>query len=290
MLARIKNNTKYIFSCFTFISSIVFGIISALQIFVDWDVLGIGSSNIKYKIIILGLIIFICVVMALIWGIFFSGSKTILSKDEVKIVVKYDNLLKLAFPAKNVGEKIIVIAVNRCFDTIVDQDIIKSDSVHGQFLQLFAPDDSARQRLDDAIESSLHEFDISFEALDRTDKRYGKLKRYPLGSVARIKGENGVTFFLLALTKFDVNCVAHCNKHEYVECMLKLFEYYDAHGQGLDLYLYPMGTKMARTGLSKKEALEAIVTLTKISKEHLKSKTTIIVDKRNKNEIPIMGL
>lgn len=290
MLIRIKNNAKYIFSCFTVIASVVFGMVSALQIFIDWNVFGVESNNIKCKIIILGLIIFGCVVLALIWSIFFSGSKKILSDDEVKIIVKYDDLLKIAFPAKNVGEKIIVIAVNRCFDTIVDQDIIKSDSVHGQFLQLFAPNDTARQRLDNAIESSLRKFDISYEVLDRTDKRYGKLKRYPLGSVARIKGENGVTFFLLALTKFDVNCVAHCNEHEYVECMLKLFEYYDAHGQGLDLYLYPMGTKMARTGLSKKEALEAIVTLTKISKEHLKSKTTIIVDKRNKNEIPIMDL
>lgn len=47
---------------------------------------------------------------------------------------------------------------------------------------------------------------------------------------------------------------------------------------------------MARTGLGKKEALETLIMLTKISKEYLKSKTTIIVDKRNKNEISIMDL
>lgn len=71
---------------------------------------------------------------------------------------------------------------------------------------------------------------------------------------------------------------------------LNFFKYYDAHGQGRELYLYPMGTKMARTGLGKKEALETLIMLTKISKEYLKSKTTIIVDKRNKNEISIMDL
>lgn len=167
---------------------------------------------------------------------------------------------------------------------------IKDDSVHGQFLQLYAADDSARQRLDDEIDASLQEFGIPYETISRSDKRYGKLKRYPLGSVARIDGKNGITFFLLALTSFNRDCVAHCNKHEYVECLLKLFEYYDAHGQGQELYLYPMGTKMARTGLSKKEALDVTVTLTKISKEYLKSKTTIIVDERNKNEISIMDL
>ena len=290
MLLRIKNNAKYIFSLFTVIASMIFGMISVLQMFVGWDFLGIDGENTGYKVIILGLILAGCAISALLGGIFFSNSKTIFSKDEVEIVVKYGDLMKIAFPKKNSGEKIVVIAVNRCFDTVVDQDIIKADTVHGQFLQLFAPDDASRQNLDDAIEASLQEFDMPYELLDRSDKRYGKLKRYPFGTVARITGENGVTFFLLALTEFDLNCVAHCNRHQYVECILKLFEYYDAHGQGKDLYLYPMGTKMARTGLSKVEALEVTATLTKISKEYLKSKTTIIVDRRNKNEISIMTI
>lgn len=95
---------------------------------------------------------------------------------------------------------------------------------------------------------------------------------------------------MLALTEFDKDCKAHCNKNQYVECMLKLFEYYDSHGQGMEMFLYPMGTGMARTGLSKKEALEATLMLTELSKEHLKSKTTIVVYKRCKNEISITDL
>lgn len=290
MLLRIKNNAKFIFTRFTVVASMVFGVISIVQMFVDWDILGEKFDDTKCKIAILCLILVSCVVIALIWGILGSNSKSVLLEDEVHIVVKYGNLLKIAFPRKNRGKKIVVIAVNRCFDTIVSQDLIKDDSMHGQFLQLYATDDSARQRLDDEIDASLQEFGIPFEKINRSDKRYGKLKRYPLGSVARIDGKNGITFFLMALTSFDRDCVAHCNRHEYVDCLLKLFEYYDAHGQGRDLYLYPMGTKMARTGLSKKEALDATVTLTKISKTYLKSKTTIIVDERNKNEISIMDL
>lgn len=290
MLLRIKNNVRYIFTRFTIIASMIFGLISIVQIFVDWDMLGVKGDDTKCKIIIFCLILVSCIIIALIWGIFLANSKSVFLKDEVHIVVKYGDLLKVAFPKKDRGEKIVVIAVNRCFDTIVNQDLIKDDSVHGQFLQRYATDDAVRQHLDDAIDTSLQEFGIPYETLNRSDKRYGKLKRYPLGSVARINGENGITFFLLALTSFDLDCVAHCNRHEYVECLLKLFEYYDAHGQGRDLYLYPMGTKMARTGLSKKEALDITVTLTKISKEYLKSKTTIIVDRRNKNEISIMDL
>lgn len=147
-----------------------------------------------------------------------------------------------------------------------------------------------RQALDAEIESSLKAFGYEYEDISLNEKREGKRKRYPMGSVSRIKGENGVTFFLLALTEFDVDCVAHCDKHQYFDCILKLFEYYDKHGQGKELYLYPMGTAMSRTGLSKKEALESIVLLTQISKNYLKCKTTIIVDKKCKNEISITDL
>lgn len=170
------------------------------------------------------------------------------------------------------------------------KDLIREQTVHGQFLKRFATNEFERQSLDSAIDASMMEFEVQAEQLERSEKRYGKLKRYPLGSVARINGRNGVTFFLLALTEFDKDCKAHCNKQQYVECILKLFEYYDSHGQGMDMYLYPMGTSMARTGLTRKEALEAVVTLTKISKEHLKSKTTIVVDNKNKNEIAITDI
>lgn len=266
MLTKIKNNSKYIFYRFTFIASMIFGIISIVQMFVGWDILGVKDDDTKCKLLIFCILIVICIIVALIWGIFFSNKKKILADDEVEIVVKYGDLFKVAFPKKQKKEKIVVIAVNCCFDTVINKDLVKADSVHGQFLHKFIKNDTARLQLDREIEASLQEFDIPYENISRSDKRFGKLKRYPLGSVARISGENGVTFFLLALTKFDINCVAHCNKHEYVECILKLFEYYDAHGQGNELYLYPMGTRMARTGLSKKEALDVTVALTKISK------------------------
>lgn len=268
----------------------IFGLISITQMFVGWDVLGIKDEDTRCKIFIFGVILVVCIIVAVIWSIFFSNKKKVFEEDEVEIIVKYGDLFKVAFPQKQRKEKIVVVAVNSCFDTVISKDLVKLDTVHGQFLQKFIKNDSNRLQLDIEIEASLQEFDMPYEILSRSDKRYGKLKRYPLGTVARISGKNGITFFLLALTKFDKNCVAYCNKHEYVDCMLKLFEYYDAHGQGNELYLYPMGTKMARTGLSKKEALDATVMLTKISKEYLKSKTTIIVDRRDKNEISIMDL
>ena len=52
MLLRIKNNAKYIFTRFTIIASMIFGLISIMQMFVDWDVLGVKGNDTKCKIII----------------------------------------------------------------------------------------------------------------------------------------------------------------------------------------------------------------------------------------------
>lgn len=289
MLTRIKINLKFILSKFTIIASSVFGLVSVLQLFIDWSIFGI-EDYIRFKIIILASLVIICFIAALIWGLLSSKEKTILSEDDVKIVVRYDDLIKIAFPQKSQSERIVVIAVNCCYDTIVNDNIIYAGSVHGQFLKRFVTSDEERYILDSEIDKSLKEFDYKYEAISVNKKREGKRKRYPLGSVARIKGQNGVTFFLLALTQFDVNCNAHCDKHQYFDCMLKLFEYYDKHGQGKELYLYPMGTAMSRTGMTQEEALQSIVLLTRISKNYLKTKTTIVVDEKRKNKLSITNL
>lgn len=48
MINRIKNNIKYICTRFTLIVSIVFGVISGVEVFIDWDTIGIVET--KYKI------------------------------------------------------------------------------------------------------------------------------------------------------------------------------------------------------------------------------------------------
>lgn len=288
MINRIKNNLHFIFNRFTFVVSIVFALLSGIQMFIDWD--NIGIDDIKNKIAVLLGILMICAIISIVWGMVFANKITIYSKDDVEIEVRYGDLMKIAFPKKKKNDKIVVIAVNRCFDMVVSQDLIYEGSVHGQFTKRYVHNESEMAGLEANIKKSLSDFGYKPVRLKRSDKRYGNLDRYPLGSIARINGENGVTFFLLALTEFDKDCKAHCNKHQYVECMLKLFEYYDSHGQGMEMFLYPMGTGMVRTGLSKKEALEATLMLTELSKEHLKSKTTIVVDKRCKNEISITDL
>ena len=290
ILTRIKINLKYILSKFMIVSTTVFGLLSIAQIFFDWNTFGIDECNVKAKFIILAVAVILCIIVALVWGLLSSKVVTILSADDVKIIVKYDDLMDIAFPKKPQPERIVVIAVNCCFDTIVNDVIISKRSVHGQFINHYIHSESDLHDLDDKIDKNLSENTTSFTELSNKEKKAGKLKRYPLGSIAKIEGSNGVTFFLLALTQFDNNCNAHCSKQQYFDSLIKLFEYYDKNGQGKELYLYPMGTGMSRTGISKEEALDSIILLTKINKKYLKNKTTIVVDKRCKNEISITNL
>ena len=99
MIRRIKINFKYIFTKFTLIVSIVFGIISGIQIFADWNTIGIKDT--KNKILILLALLLLCGVIAFIWGGFLSNKRTIYSRDEVEINVKYGDLMKISFPKTN---------------------------------------------------------------------------------------------------------------------------------------------------------------------------------------------
>lgn len=49
MINRIKNNLHFIFNRFTFVVSIVFALLSGIQMFIDWD--NIGIDDIKKKLL-----------------------------------------------------------------------------------------------------------------------------------------------------------------------------------------------------------------------------------------------
>lgn len=142
----------------------------------DWNTIGIEDDDVKCKIKAFTVLLFICFLTALVWGLHSSKEVTILSEDDVEIIVRYDDLMKIAFPKKPQTERIVVIAVNCCYDTVVNDDIIHEGSVHGQFLKRFAYSDEKRQALDAEIESSLKAFGYEYEDISLNEKREGKRK------------------------------------------------------------------------------------------------------------------
>ena len=103
---------------------------------------------------------------------------------------------------------VVIISVNEYFDTIVDNRIIATDTIHGKFIErLFK---GRIQELDNKIRKALNKF----IAEDTPNRTRGKKQRYPLGTCAVIEeGEN--TYILAALTEFDANNHAFIPLSEY---------------------------------------------------------------------------
>ena len=62
------------------------------------------------------------------------------------VYVEYGDLL-----AESDKERIIVITANRCFDTIVDNDLISSASIHGMAVQKICSDGYVSTELNAAL-------------------------------------------------------------------------------------------------------------------------------------------
>ena len=119
------------------------------------------------------------------------------------------------------------------------------------------------------------------------EKKLGKLKRYPLGTIAEIKGSNNTIFYLTALTWLDENLKAHCDRYEYFRCLQCLIDHYDTYGHIAPIYIPTMGCGLARVDLNLCEAVEAMLTIWKINSEKMQGDVNIIVYEKQKNVLSI---
>lgn len=174
----------------------------------------------------------------------------------------------------------IVIPVNRCFDTVVDDVLISSRSIHGQFIKRYFPEPSALDKLLDAK--------LPDTGKECTAGKGGKTKEYPLGTIAPITiGDR--TFILLALTRFDENNVAGCELSEYCQAIDRLLEYLNDNGQGYEVSMPLIGSGLSRLHTEPESVLELLVTLIKTNGKAYPKQISIILKKEALEDID-MGI
>lgn len=221
----------------------------------------------------------------------FDKSNTIFYRGTTSINVCYGDLLKLAFN-NNLNEKrIVVIPVNTCFDTIVDEagvhrPLVSAKTLHGQWINKMIGYLNNVDTLKDVIEESLSK-SVPVKEYTLTEKERGNRIVYERGTVASIKYNDNTTFFLLALSEFDENNNAQCNKDEFIACIQKLINYINQTGQGVDVYVPIMGTNLSRTGMSHQESLQALVALFKLYQERLNCNVNIVIYEGDKSKVSI---
>ncbi len=120
--------------------------------------------------------------IALIYALYSIRERTEVElslSDKVKAKIFYGDLFK--------SEGIIVIPVNDYFDTIVDNKIVSSNTLHGMFIQsVFGGNEAELKR------QLKRELD-KYEPLEiNSGRKSGNKKSYPLGTVCQVTNGNRV--------------------------------------------------------------------------------------------------
>ena len=110
---------------------------------------------------------------------------------------------------------VIIIPFNEYFDTIVDDKIIASNTIHGKFV-----DKLFKSRIIDLDAKIAHELE-SIESEENSERAQGNTKRYPLGTCISIE-DGGNVYILVALTNFDEHNKASISMQEYGSIIQKV--------------------------------------------------------------------
>ena len=165
----------------------------------------------------------------------------------------------------NNSKRFIGFAVNRCFDAVVDDNLITATSVHGiAFNRLYNQNIHTPQTLNTAIQGAI-KGNPSYTLLSQSDKPQGNLKRYEVGAYANLPIDGNLNYLLLGLTWFDNNLNAKASKQDYVLAIQKMIETFDLEAQGYPVLIPIIGTGRSRTDLTENEALEYMIAALKIN-------------------------
>lgn len=273
------------------IAGAIFTILSIVLSFVSWSDFGIDS--LAFKLLIFIGIIFISSVTAVLVVCYFRKSNTVYENGTGRIILRYGDFMKLAFPKRNKKHRIVIIPVNTSFDTIVDKNIsehkkllVSPITIHGMWVENMLKEKKDLEQLDTAIMSQLQNERI-VNILTKKEKCRGKLECYETGTIVSIVGQKNITYWLMALSEFDENNNAQSEKDEVIKCTKKILDYCDRHGQGYELYMPLMGTGLSRAGLSHEESLRVIETVLRLHSEKIHGNINIVIYYRDKTKVSI---
>lgn len=290
---RVKLNLIVIIKTTIKISGALFGLIAIFLSFMSWE--DIGVNSICYRIGLLMGMIILALFISIVYIVFIRRSCTIWKCGNAEITVCYSDILRKGFAKKVRKDRIIVIPVNTCFDTIVDNDIsivekplISPNSIHAQWIEKMNDCGMSSNDIEMKIQEYIEQKKLQpVYEIPRSKKSRGKLLSYERGTVIVVKGNENVTFFLLALAELDENNKGQCPKDEFIASVKSLIEFYDNNGQGFEMYLPLMGTNLSRVGMSHSEALHKIKAVFDLYNDRIHGKVNIVIYNNDKKEVSI---
>lgn len=159
------------------------------------------------------------------------------------------------FEQKNILK---VIPFNEYFDTQVDEQIVSSKTLNGQYIlhHLSEPPESLSERI--MNDKRLNGLITCMDA-----KRAFSKAKYPLGTIFKNND-----YLLLAFSKFDADNRAYLDSKSMWECLINMWNEIDICYAGNTVGIPLMGSGITRTHnmhLSEQEILELIILSLKVS-------------------------
>jgi hypothetical protein len=184
----------------------------------------------------------------------------------------------------------LAIGFSDMFDTsIADDRIIHHSSLQGQLLErLF---DGDQERLDELLATALA--DVSPVVIEsRSDKPYGKLARYPLGTTA-VLGEPRRLIFAIAYGRMGNDLVVRAPVDGIWFCYTQLWAAVYRHGQRGTLAIPLMGAGLARIDSLDRENLLHLILLSFVSysrRQLICHELRIVIHPDEAHRIDVAGL
>ena len=188
------------------------------------------------------------------------------------------------------GKRAIVVSVNRCFDTIVDDHLVSHNTQHGQVFQKlydsqkFTPD-SLNRTISDILRRDTAYIDLTIE-----EKSKGNLRRYEVGTTVNLPIDDNLSYYLLGLSYFDEHLNAHTSKADFALAVQKLIEFCNQNAQGYPVILPLLGSGLSRTQIDLNNIMHYLVDAFAINKDIINNDFFIVVWKGAKDRVAIKEL
>lgn len=292
IISEIRNNFSYLAKRALAATS---GLIASFQILgflCDFNMVFPDNWTFLYR-----LLASVFIVAALWLVVFGIVSGMIIARKRVTVInagngnhvyVEYGDLLEDRSEKSNV-----VIAANRCFDTIVDDHLIAAKTIHGQAIQKICADGYTAGQLNAALQRRLTaNRAIRPETLSRANKNLGNLRRYPAGTIAEFAKNDGdsVTYFFLGMSAFDSMLHSHTTDEEYALTIQHLIQHCNLRSQCIPVYIPVIGTHGRDHQKDERELLEYMVAAFRLHKHLINTDIHIVVHSGRRSEVSIHGL
>ena len=244
---KIKNNLldKKVIQQFVSLMAIIELLLSLILIFIDIP----QNYKIGFGIVFSVILIIIYIIIWILSNKIMDINITI---NNSKVEIKYGDIFEES------GKK--VIAFNEYFDTCVDDNIINSQSINGQFILNNITD---VDEFDKLISQKLSE--RNKKPIIERNRKIGKKEKFNLGTMIKYNKD----FLLMSFTRFNANNCAELSMQEYITCLIEMWNELDIlYSQ--DTIVIPLlgsGTNIFKDyKISEQELLELILWTFKISK------------------------